>query len=81
MGRTDLRHVPFYTKSHLAKVLDTYYTEISIYKQEYDRLLDSTTSDADFIAYAEAMQNIYISTDVEEARADFESAVKEVTQN
>ena len=30
--RTDQRFVPFYTKSFLSSVMDTYYDQISLYK-------------------------------------------------
>lgn len=40
---TKAHYVPFYSKDHLIKQLDTYFTEISIYKEDYDRLYDANT--------------------------------------
>ncbi len=78
LSRSDIHYVPQYTKSHLVEILDTYYKQIYVYKNDYDRLLDSTTSDTDFISYSEKMHNIYSDTDLKEAEDSFETTIKNI---
>lgn len=60
-------YVPFYNKDHLVKQLDTYFTEISIYKDDYDRLHDQTTTAAAALKIAMQMNKIHKDTIVGEA--------------
>lgn len=62
-----INFVPFYNKNHLVKQLDTYFTEISIYKEDYDRLNDQMTAYSDFLQYASQMNQIHQDTIVGEA--------------
>ncbi len=78
ISRANLHYVPLYSKGHISEILETYKNDISLYKQDYDRLLDQTTSNADFISYAKAMHHIYIATDVNEAKGALEDALHAV---
>ncbi len=76
--RNNIHFVPLYGKSQLKKLLETYYDEISIYKNDYDRLQDSVTSNDDFIAYAEKMHKIYVDSDIAEAQTAFDQSISAV---
>jgi len=80
---TNTHLVPMYTKNHLVKILNTYYRQISIYKNDYDRLTDSKTLYKDFLNLAKKMNDNHKETVVNEAKVklrNVESKYSEVVK-
>ena len=73
--RTDTHFVPFYTKSHLAKILETYADDIEIYKSDLDRVIDKTISDVQFLEVADSLNKIYSESAIAEANTAYDSAL------
>ena len=49
LERANVNYVPYYSKGHISKILKHYYDQISIYKNELDRMEDKSTSQQELV--------------------------------
>ena len=81
VNRNNIHIVPVYTKTHLAKLLETYYKEISIYKRNLEVIQITTSITSEFVKSAKGMNEVFTSTSVDEASVALQSIKRVFNQS
>ena len=67
IDRHNIRFVPFYSKEYFTRLLQLYHTRITDYNNQFERMLDATTSQSQYLQSIVFMIGVFESTSLSEA--------------
>lgn len=72
LSRRNVHFVPFYSKEYFSRLLQLYSDRINVYKVEYERMLDSSSTQLEYQQRVSQLIGIYESTSLAEAKSSFD---------